>query len=285
MNTKIRSIFCSGLVILFSMVSFAGKEARITLTNEKGVKMFSYPKDSQVFIIVEYAESNSDINKKDLITVNISSETEPKGENVILTETGINTGKFSSKTITKEALAAVTADQFLQVTRGDKLTARYTLPKDDKGIEQSIDDQAYYCGPSWTFENTGENHTILIPESAVVTIDGKPLEKGDFISCFFAVSEGGKVVLKNGGGTGREIAPGGVRWVGKTTATAAWGAQQEKSNGFAPKEEFKWKIWRASDGKEFDAIATYMENENIPDKGQYMKDGISGIQTLTAKSK
>jgi hypothetical protein len=281
----IKLLMYAGVMLLFSAGLYAGKAPRITFTNDKGAKMYTYMKGAQIFISVEDPDANTDITKKDVVTINISSETEQKGENLTLSETGVTTGVFTSKIMVNESSTAVPDDNVLQVERGDKLTAKYAMPKDDKGIERNIDDQAYYCGPSWTFENTGENHTVLIPESAVITIDGKPIEKGDFISCFYTVTEGDKTVLKNAGGTGREIAPGGVRWMGKTTATAAWGAQEGKKNGFAPNEEFKWKIWRASDGKEFDAVASYMVDERIPDKGLYIKDGISGIQTLSAKSK
>ncbi|MCX6258604.1 MAG: hypothetical protein NTW49_12015 [Bacteroidia bacterium] len=282
---KIVKIVALLSVFFMPIVPFAAKEAKVTLANEKGVKVFSYSKDSQIFIIVKDSLSNKDKTKKEPVSIKITSDTEPGGEALLLMETDINTGIFTGKLAVKESNTAVAGDYVLQVSGGDKITASYTLPKDDKGIEHVIDDQAYYMGPSWSFENTGENHTILIPDNATITIDGKPIEKGDFISCFYNTTENGKKVLKNGGGTGRDISPGGIKWTGKTTATAAWGAQQGKKNGFAPKEEFKWKIWRASDGKEYDAVATYMIDDRIPDKGQYVKDGISGVQTLTATSK
>ncbi|MBT3208398.1 MAG: hypothetical protein HN704_17430 [Bacteroidetes bacterium] len=144
--------------------------------------------------------------------------------------------------------------------------------------------------PNWKFVNTGENHTILVHETTKITIDGKLISKGDYISVFYEKkTKDGKIVLENAGGTGKGSGDindrNGVMWEAKTTATAAWGTKEGQNNGFAKGEKFKWRIYRASDGKTFDAVATYITDHRIPDEGKYKKDGISRLGTLKAVSK
>jgi len=117
-------------------------------------------------------------------------------------------------------------------------------------------------GPfSWAYNNTGNNHTILI-QSGIATIDGAPLSNGDVIGVFYD-------------STGIMECGGYIVWAGSTTAISAWGADVGL-DGFATNETFSWKVWRASDGAEIDMTATYTFGPS-----GYASGGTTGLATLT----
>ena len=260
------------------------KDATLYLTNKDGEKVFSYNNTASLFVKLVATALNLDANARDIAAVTVMSDMEPEGEVLMLQETEKNSGIFMGELKFKESPMPFKNSKFLEVASGDKITALYSIGKDAKGVEERTFDNAYYKGPDWVFQNTGESHIILIHPEIKITIKGKPAEPGIFISVFYEKKEGDKVVLENGGGTGRGIAPGGVRWNGKVTTVAAWGAQSGKSNGFATDETFKWKIWNPEDGKVYDAVATYMSDDtHITHTDKYANNGISGIIKLEVK--
>ncbi len=121
----------------------------------------------------------------------------------------------------------------------------------------------------WTFTNTGNNHTILVPGTATMTINNQPLVPGDYVGVFFD-------------SLGTLACAGYAEITGQNTALTAWGvdATTGGNNGFANNEVFKWKIWRAVDGQIFNAEAEY-NTVSFPHAGNYLVNGMSGIQSLT----
>ena len=118
--------------------------------------------------------------------------------------------------------------------------------------------------------NTGDNHTILVADTVPITIDGIPIGIGDEISVFFDVN--GTLVV------------GGTRtWNGNSTVVVAWGddGQTVPKDGFVAGEEFTWKIWDASEAKEYDAVATY--DPLLPSTSHFMVNGISALVKLEAR--
>lgn len=122
--------------------------------------------------------------------------------------------------------------------------------------------------PDWQFMITGSSHTILAQTTAAITIDGAPISSGDYLGVFYD-------------SLGTLVCGGFVDWNGINTAVTAWGADVG-NDGFATGETFKWKIWRASDGQEFDASATYIPAPVMPNQGQFVANGLSGLVSLTA---
>ncbi len=286
-STKLFSSVLILLVLLTSsLVAQNSKEAMLFFTNKEGKKVFSYNDTKVLFVKVINVKKNIDVNKKDQFSIVVSSEMEPDGEQVMLTETGKNTDIYIGNIKFKNSPMPFANSKHIEVAQGDKLTAKFVLSKNEQGVEDVIFDNAYYKGPDWTFFNTGANHIVLLSPDIVITIDGKPAEHGIFISAFYKKGSDDKSTYENGGGTGKSIAPGGVRWVGKVNAIALWGTQDGKNNGFAEGEEFAWKIWNPKDGKVYTAVATYIENdERITHRGTYTKDGISGIIALKIVTK
>ena len=79
----------------------------------------------------------------------------------------------------------------------------------------------------WTFVNTGANHTILV-QSGTATIDGNPIEIGDYIGVFFDDA-------------GTLVCGGYAQWTGSASnAVTAWGDDTSTRNkdGFSSGEVF-----------------------------------------------
>ena len=120
---------------------------------------------------------------------------------------------------------------------------------------------------SWSFSNTGVNHSILIPNNSI-TIDGLAIQTGDVVGVFYtdnnSLSCGGYIV-----------------WPGQMTALTAWGSQPGFEDGFAAGEAFTWKVWRASDSIVVDMTAVYDPNFPFANLGLFVSNGMSGISSLT----
>ncbi len=123
--------------------------------------------------------------------------------------------------------------------------------------------------PIWTVTPTSENHTILIPTTATMDINGGTLAIGDYIGVFY--DDAG--VLKCGGL---------IVWSGSNATISAYGAEDGEDNGFQTGETFEWKVWDASGLITLNASVTY--DTNMPNLGTYAVDGISAITALEASS-
>ncbi len=148
-------------------------------------------------------------------------------------------------------------------------------------ISISIGGLAQY--PPWYFINTGaENtHIILVLNSVPLLLDDEEIEVGDYIGAFYEFND----TLLCATGTGSTGDIGGMMVVDTVAAATIWGAEPNVFNGFQVGEEFKWKIWRASDGSVFDAEVIYDTSiPAIPDSGLYVPNGISKMLSLTSYS-
>ena len=132
------------------------------------------------------------------------------------------------------------------------------------------------AGVPWTYTNTGINHTIIIDTSVHPSVNGLPLDPGDYIGAFY-----------DSGGT---LACGGYEmWTGTgAISVAAFGSDltPPSQDGFTSGEVFKWKIWRHSDGSVITSNATYRHIGGIiSDTGRYVTNGLSSINSLTGISR
>ncbi len=116
----------------------------------------------------------------------------------------------------------------------------------------------------WTYENTGENHTIFVPSAQ---INGNDIQIGDYLGVFY--DNGSELVCA-----------GYIQWSGVQNAISAWGSESGQTNGFVQGESFNWKVWRASDGLELEMNPVY-DITSFPNGDAYITNGISGLITLT----
>lgn len=126
----------------------------------------------------------------------------------------------------------------------------------------------------WVVDTTGENHTIVVPDSVLGDFLGNPLEPGDRIGVFYD-SLG---VLRCAGYT---------EWMGVTTAFTVYGddVALPGKNGLAHNELFKWRIWRNNANQVLEALATYAPIGTaglVSHTERYANDGISMLQSITA---
>ena len=133
-----------------------------------------------------------------------------------------------------------------------------------------VDEPVLTAYPNWNYTQTGSTHAILIPANTSIIIDGVALVPGDFIGVFY-----------DSLGT---LACGGYTvWTGFQTQVYAQGAWAG-NDGFVPGESFQWKIWRAADQQEFEAIAEYIPTPTMPNEGLFVENGLSGLLSLTAQT-
>ena len=120
--------------------------------------------------------------------------------------------------------------------------------------------------PGWSYNITGYSHTILIPNTTQIKINGVQIDTGDYFGVFY-----------DSLGT---LACGGYQiWDGATTSVTAWG-EDLGNDGFAGSEEFKWKIWDASTNIEYNAMATYIPFPQMPYTSFFVSLGTSGLTSL-----
>ncbi|MBT3208519.1 MAG: hypothetical protein HN704_08480 [Bacteroidetes bacterium] len=119
--------------------------------------------------------------------------------------------------------------------------------------------------PAWTYEVTGENHTILIPQNTSIIINNSPIAVGDYIGVFYD-------------SLGTLLCGGYTQWLGTTTSIAAWG-EDVGNDGFENGEIFNWRIWDASEAMEYGASAIY-NTSMFPNSEAYVPNGMSGIDSL-----
>ncbi len=120
----------------------------------------------------------------------------------------------------------------------------------------------------WKYHNTGQNHTILIPEVIEISINETAIDTGDYIGVFYD-------------SLGTLVCAGYSEWKGMITAMSAWGSDAG-NDGFASGEQFKFKIWDSSIGKSFDAIASF--TDTLVSYDTYVSNGMSGLNSLKAYS-
>lgn len=258
----------------------------IYFVNAKGERIITHNSNESIQIEAVLKDKSSAQAASKSFQVIVLSETEQIGEAVILKETAPNSGIFKGSLPVNENNTASNNNK-LEVKAGDRVSVIYSADNTTDATP-GASYEMWFKGPNWNFVNTGMSHIILIPHYAQITIDGQKIQPGDFISVFYDKKEGDKTRQLNAGGMGLGVAPGGVKYTGNVTAIAVWGTQEGKNNGLATGEVLKWKIWRAKDGKVFDAEATYMTqimDPSIVNTDTYVVDGISGIMSLTAKSK
>ncbi|MEA3444615.1 MAG: hypothetical protein U9R19_07790 [Bacteroidota bacterium] len=167
---------------------------------------------------------------------------------------------WSTGSTTQSISTDTTGTYFLTVSNTDGCTA----------VDDIYIDFASLPLPSWTYVNTGNNHTILVQDTTSISINGIPIEIGDYIGVFYD-------------SLGILACAGYMPWLGTNSAITAWGSQSGNNDGFATGEEFKWKIWDASAQCEYLSEAEYITSA-FPNTGFYNVNGMSALLSLSSSS-
>lgn len=123
--------------------------------------------------------------------------------------------------------------------------------------------------PGWNYSLGLNFHTILIPDSATISINNNPIEIGDYVGVFYD-------------SLGTSACAGCLQWTGQGLEmfAIADNLQTIGKEGFLPGELFSWKIWRYSDSTELSAIATYIHPPIVPDTNCFVLNGLSMVSSL-----
>ena len=126
--------------------------------------------------------------------------------------------------------------------------------------------------PGWSFNISGTNHTVLIPNTIPMTINGVQIDAGDYIGVFYESA-------------GVLACAGYLQWQNNNDAMVAWGDDTQTSfkDGFDVGEEFQWKIFDASENITYDMVAEF-DLISWPNTSHFAVNGISGLLSLTYES-
>lgn len=133
---------------------------------------------------------------------------------------------------------------------------------DDGSCEYPLSTQ-----PDWVVQPTSNNHIILIPNTADISINDMPIELGDYIGVFYTDQDG------------IESCAGMMLWQGITNTMTVYGTDPNEFNGLQVGDVFTWKTWKATTNEVRDAIADY--DATMPNTNAYAVDGISSITALS----
>ncbi len=127
--------------------------------------------------------------------------------------------------------------------------------------------------PTWTYTNTGIQHTILFEETASVMLNMDPVPVGSYIGVFYTVN-------------GNLTCGGYTIWEEQTTALTAWGNDtlSAQKDGFDPGETMIFKLWIPGIQEEYIASPIYYPQTMMPNLGQFAENGLSGVWELSAYS-
>lgn len=126
--------------------------------------------------------------------------------------------------------------------------------------------------PGWDYNTTQEQHTILIPNSANLSVFGNGFLQGDYIGVFYLDDNG------------EEKCGGAIEWtLADNTSIMAFGDDftTPEKDGFASGEEIRWRVFCWNVEEEYSLMPEY--DPAMPQtNGTYLSFGISGVLSLEA---
>ncbi|MBF0432798.1 MAG: right-handed parallel beta-helix repeat-containing protein, partial [Fibrobacteria bacterium] len=141
----------------------------------------TYTLSDSIYLTVSDDDQNTDKNNLDYIQVNISSQTEPNGETVTLTETGSSSGQFVGS-VASDAIGTASTDGIIQVRSGESLYLSYIDQTNEYGNTDTLTTEAL-IGNIWSGTLKGNTTwtkslspylvfgTLTVPDSFSLTIE------------------------------------------------------------------------------------------------------------------
>ncbi len=122
----------------------SNQTATIDLIDATGNVKLTYISTESMFIRITDADRNANALSAETITVLVTSITEPLGESVVLTETGINTGIFKGSLAFNVSTTPSASNGKLDVQKGEKVVVKYNDPADDFGNPVVVTAKVYF---------------------------------------------------------------------------------------------------------------------------------------------
>ncbi len=125
--------------------------------------------------------------------------------------------------------------------------------------------------PNWTFDSFGDYHEIVVPEDALMQVNGNLLSRYDFIGVFYD-------------SMGQMACGGYMVWLEENGVIYAHGDRVNtiEKDGFAEGDVFKVSIWKALEDRSYPASAIY--KDTYPNTDFWQWNGLSCIESIYSVS-
>jgi len=163
-----------------------------------------------------------------------------------------------------EAIVTVMVDRSLLTGSGDVGVLKITSNGGTEEIIVLIKAEQGSLPEEWTFHETGNNATVILPVDADPNIDGDPLSNGDYVGVF----------------TGSGLCCGYGQWQEANLSLTVWGddSQTDEVDGFQAGETIYYRVYRLSEAQLWDAVTvTYSQGT-----GCYQTDAIMILSQFDA---
>jgi len=124
--------------------------------------------------------------------------------------------------------------------------------------------------PGWDIVITPSSHIIAVPLGANPTIDGIPINPGDYIGVFYMVD-------------GSQACGGALEWNGNSNIAVYSRGDDNYTpikDGFSYSEIFNWRLYSWSEERDYEAFATY--DLTFPNDSTFMDGGLSNNTDISA---
>ncbi|WP_430816765.1 right-handed parallel beta-helix repeat-containing protein [Carboxylicivirga sp. RSCT41] len=143
---NIKKNYLPFIICLFAflkLTNLSAQTAELFFVDEHNAITISYGVHQALKLQLTDPDQNTDANSINTVSVTLRSATEPEGELLTLTETGINTGIFTGS-MNVDVNPKNNGDELLQVTKGETITASHNDPSNDFGNPETINTIVYY---------------------------------------------------------------------------------------------------------------------------------------------
>lgn len=125
-----------------------------------------------------------------------------------------------------------------------------------------------YPNPNWEYSSNQSifYHTIELPNSSEILIDGEQIVPGDWVGVFYETEDG-------------LVCAGLSEWNLGSNSILAYAFDSTLSTGFDNGQSFVWQIWDASEGVSWLMNVNY--NNNYPNSGSFYNQGVSEVIEMT----
>lgn len=125
--------------------------------------------------------------------------------------------------------------------------------------------------PGWKTVGTSVRHRIYFVTSTKLSVNGKPLEYGDYLGVFYQSGSESKIA-------------GFLMWKGQTDSIYVWGDDLNTAakDGFSKGEIFGWKIWKNLEKKMYTANAEFFPvgYGSSTATSSWISGGVSALKVL-----
>ncbi len=162
--------------------ALSGTSGAVMTTNAGGYSYKGvYVPGETLYVVVTDPDLNKNVGAAELISVKVKSTTESAGENIVLTETGVDTTTFKGYIVLETNATPASADSKLQLQIGDAIFAIYADTLNLYGSHDTLQSSAVYASMTVSGALTG-NTTWLKANSPYIMTGSVTVPFGDTLT-------------------------------------------------------------------------------------------------------